>query len=29
MKHQKKDLDFFVTKLTEKMPNPRNAKKHY
>ena len=29
MKHQKKDLDFFVTKLTEKMPDPRNAKKHY
>ena len=26
MKHQKKDLQMFATKLTEKIPDPRNAK---
>ena len=30
MKHQKKkDLQFFQTELTKKIPDPRNAKEHY
>ena len=30
VKRQKnKDLQLFVTKLTEKVPDPRNAKEHY
>ena len=29
MKHHRKDLKLFATKLTEKIPHPRNAKEHY
>ena len=29
MKHQKKRSTIFATKLTEKIPDPCNAKEHY
>ena len=29
MKHQKKYRELFGTKLTEKIPDPRNAKEHF
>ena len=29
MKHQKKDLQLFATKLTEKIPDAHNAKENY
>ena len=29
VKHQKKNLQFFATKLTEKIPDPHNNKEHY
>ena len=29
MKHKKKDLQLFPIKLTEKIPDPRNAREHY
>ena len=29
IKNQEKDLQLFAIKLTEKIPDPRNAKEHY
>ena len=29
MKHQKKDLRLLATRLTKKIPDPRNVKEHY